>query len=84
MAVKRIQNVYDVTQRLLGEIEPQGESNIDIVRLENLNQTIEVTEQLINDIFLVARHKDRPENSMKVAGQKADKFIDYLKELLGS
>ena len=84
MAVKRIQNVYDVTQRLLGEIEPQGESNIDIARLENLNQTIELTEQFINDIFLVARHKDRPENSMKVAGKKADEFRRYLKELLSS
>jgi len=83
MAIKRIENIYDVTHRLLGEIEPQGESNIDEARLLNLKDTIDLTEQLVNDIILVARHKGRGEYSMNEAGVTADKFIDYLKERVG-
>ena len=82
MSIKRIENIYDVTFRLLGQIEPQGESNIDEVRLINLKDAIDLAEQLVNDIILVARHKGRHENSMNEAGITADKFIDYLKDRL--
>jgi len=80
--IKKIDNVFDITTRLLGAIEPQGESNIDEVRFENLSQTIEVTEDLIDKIIMVARHKDRHEFSMNKAGKEADKFIDRLRERL--
>lgn len=80
MAVKRIENIYDVTQRLLGEIEPQGESNIDAVRLQNLEDTIMLAESLIDDIVSVARHKNRQEASMKCAVRKAHCFIYQLVE----
>jgi len=82
MSVKRIENVYEVTQRLLGEIEPQGESNIDRIRLQNLKDTINLTEALTNDIILVARHQNRAEFSMAEAGRKANLFIDDLRERL--
>lgn len=77
--MKRIENLYEVTQRLCGMIEPQGESNIDAVRFENLSDTIDLAEKLIEDVILVARHKDRQEASMKKAGQKADDFISGLR-----
>ena len=77
--MKRIENIYEVTQRLCGMIEPQGESNIDAIRFENLEDTINVTEKLIDDVIYVARHKDRCEASMKKAGLRADKFITDLK-----
>jgi len=80
--MKRIENIYEVTQRLCGMIEPQGESNIDEVRFQNLQDTIDVTEALIDDIILVARHKDRGEFSMSKAGIEADKFITRLRERL--
>jgi len=77
--MKRIENIYEVTKRLCGMIEPQGESNIDAVRFENLEDTIDVAEKLIDDIIYVARHKDRYEASMSKAGVRADKFITELK-----
>ena len=80
--VKKIENVFDITTILLGAIEPLGESNIDGVRFENLTQTIEITEDLIDKIIMVARHKDRHEFSMNKAGKEADKFIDRLRERL--
>jgi len=79
LKMKRIENLYDVTQRLCGMIEPQGESSIDEVRFENLKDTIDLTEKLIDDVISVARHKDRAEASMKKAGQKADDFISGLR-----
>ena len=81
--MKHLENIYEVTQRLCGMIEPQGETNIDEVRFKNLEDTIDVTERLIDDIILVARHKDRYEYSMNKAGKEADKFIDRLRERLG-
>ena len=80
--MERIENIYEVTKRLCGMIEPQGDSNIDEVRFQNLRDTIKVTEALINDIILVARHKDRQEYSMSAAGIEADMFITRLRELL--
>ena len=77
--MKRLENLYDVTQRLCGMIEPQGETNIDAVRLDNLTDTIDLTERLIDDIIMVARHKDRVEFSMKEAGVTADNFISKLR-----
>jgi len=47
-----------------------------------LQDTIDVTEALIDDIILVARHKDRSEFSMSKAGIEADKFITMLRERL--
>jgi len=79
MNIKRIENIYEVTQRLLGLIEPQGESNIDAVRFDNLQDTIDLTGRLINDIIYVARHKLRHESSMSRAGKKADNFITDLR-----
>jgi hypothetical protein len=78
--MKRIENICEVTRRLCGAIEPQGESDVDEVRFQNLQDTIDVTEALIDDIILVARHKDRCEFSMSKAGVEANKFITRLRE----
>ena len=80
--MKRIENIYEVVQRLCGAIEPQGESRIDEVIFQNLQETINVTEALIDDIILVARHKGRHEFSMSKVGIEADKFITRLRERL--
>lgn len=80
--VQRIENVKEVIDRLLGEIEPYGDSDIDEVRLNNLEQTIEVTEKLIDEIIIIASYKDRPEWSMSNMGVTANEFITRLKDKL--
>jgi len=80
--MQRIENIYPVAKRLCGMIEPQGESNIDSVRYENLEQTIDLAERLINDIVGVAENRTSFEASMKKAGLRADEFIQQLKEQL--
>ena len=81
---KRIENVFDITKRLLGSIEPYGDTNIDKDRLENLIQTIELTEKLIDEIILVARYKDDPLFSRNKMGTTADTFISDLRERFDS
>ena len=78
--MKRLENLYDVTKRLCGMIEPTGESNTDITRLANLEDTIDLVERLTQDIIYVARNKDAYENSVKVIGLKADSFITEMRE----
>jgi len=82
--MKRIENIYDVTKRLCGMIEPCGEHGVDQVRLENLNDTIDLVEKLTQDIIYVARNKDAHESSVKVAGLKADSFINEMRETVST
>jgi len=76
------ETIYEVTSKILGKINPQGESNIDAERLENLKNTLKLSENLIDDIIEVSKNKERWESSMKVAGLKADKYLLELKEAL--
>lgn len=62
----------DVVMKLIGNIEPVGSTDIDIKRFENLVQLCALTKELIFEIEKVAiDNKDRPEFSMKKAGEYA-------------
>lgn len=80
--LERIEKVEKSIKRLLGLITPQGETNTDEVRYLNLVDTINVVDELLDDIIVVASYKFNNEYSMKKAGEKADKFITHLKEKL--
>lgn len=76
--MKRLENIYEVTQRLCGEITPYGDSGIDEVRLKNLRDTISLTERLIEDIIAVSKYSNRGEHSMSVMGKEASDFLSNL------
>ena len=82
--LKRIENVFDVTKRLLGEITPYGDTAIDEIRYQNLVDTIELTEKLIDEIIMVARYKGDHLFSRNKMGTTADVFISALREQFGS
>jgi hypothetical protein len=67
--------LIDVVHKLLGPIEPIGESNEDDRRLKNLEATIEVVDRLLCDIGSAAQDADRVEHSMRVIGQRAKQFL---------
>ena len=75
-------NVYDVATELIGSIEPVGSTHIDNKIFDNLTEAIHLTNMLIDDIILVARHKVRAEHSMKITGEEADMFITKLRQKL--
>jgi hypothetical protein len=78
----RIENIYEVTQRLCGMITPYGDTNVDEIRLQNLQDTISVAEHLIEDIIEVSKYSNRQEHSMSIMGKEAQRFINDLHQRL--
>jgi len=78
--VKRIDNLFDVTARLIGEIRPVADSRIDEVRYQNLEDAIKLTEQLICEIHSLLLFKDWQEHSCKKAGERAAKFLEHIRD----
>lgn len=63
--------ILKVTRNLIGEIEPYGDSLIDMERTKNLDKLIQVVEELVLDLEKVAVNKERHEGSMRIMGEKA-------------
>jgi hypothetical protein len=73
----------DVVMKLIGNIEPVGSTDIDEKRFENLVQLCDLTEELIFEIEKVATdNKDRPEYSMKKAGEYASMYREKYRNVL--
>lgn len=72
--------LHEVIKRLVGPIDPVGETIADSDRFDNLKMMTYVVEHLMADIERVAVHADRKEFSMKRAGQYAKKFYGKLPE----
>jgi hypothetical protein len=71
-------DTYEVVKKLIGYINPVGETKEDSERLENLRKMLEVVDRLIFDIEAVARQKNRQEHSIGKAGKLADKYLSDL------
>jgi len=71
---------YDVVRKLIGGIEPAGESSGDERRFENLKNLTTLVELLVYDIQAVSQSKISHEHSVKRAGEYADKFLKSLGE----
>jgi len=69
--------MHEIVKKLIGSIEPYGDTNIDEEHMKNLNKHIELVDKLLDDLILVAKYKNRPEASMKEIGERA---YDMLKE----
>lgn len=65
----------DIVRKLNGKIKPIGETHIDTERFENLKKQCDLVFELLDEIIEVSKEKDRPEHSMKIAGQYAHDFI---------
>jgi len=71
-----INMIYEVVSRLVGPINPVGDSRIDEERLLNLKIVRGVVDRVLFDIAHVARcNKNLQEHSRKVAGEYADGFL---------
>jgi hypothetical protein len=70
--------LYDVVTKLVGPIQPVGETQTDEKRLENLKEMADLVDKLIRDIAEVSSRKDSPEYSVSKAGKYADKFLTEL------
>ena len=74
---------YDVVKKLVGEIKPVGSSETDTVRLENLENMIELVECLMKDIVDVSyMSKHYWEASIINASKVSNDFIKVVSEMI--
>jgi hypothetical protein len=74
---------YEIITKLIGSVQPSGDASIDPQRKESLLKTIELVDQLLNDIRSAAVSKDRYEASMKEIGYIAHNYLSNLELDLG-
>ena len=69
----------EIVKKLVGGIEPVGETCTDKKKFANLETHINLVEQLLDDLVSVSKYnKGSPEYSRNRAGEKA---YDFLKEI---
>ncbi len=66
---------HEVVKKLVGSIEPVGETNTDNERFENLKAMTELVDLLVRDIGWVRRSSISHEYSVKRAGEFASKYL---------
>jgi len=71
-------DIHEIVKKLVGEIEPVGETNIDNARFENLKVMAELIGKLTLDIDELIPLKDRAEYSINRAGKYASRIFDDL------
>ncbi len=64
--------------KLVGKIEPIGETHIDDIRLDNLKALTAVVDDLLANIHLVARYENNNEHSLMQAGAHAAGFFRHI------
>ena len=73
-------DIHEIVKKLVGKIDPVGETNTDNDRFENLKAMTELVDELLSDIYRVARGNNRHEYSINRAGQFASSFLDEVRE----
>ncbi len=71
---------HDIVMKIIGEIDPIGDSSVDARRFSNLQNMISLVDNLLHDIYNVSLNKDRIESSMKESGISAREALDILIE----
>lgn len=61
--------------RLIGEVEPVGDTNIDTIRLMNMHRLQELIEALIFEVQHVCIYINNKEYSMKSIGEDAVNWL---------
>lgn len=71
-------NLHAIVTRLVGPIDPVGESHTDDKRFDNLKTLTDLIDRLLGDIERVSSNKSRHEYSMKRAGEHCIEFFDSV------
>lgn len=63
--------IPEIVKKLIGSIEPRGDSQIDEKHYENLIEHAYLVSDLIESLIFVSRYKDSYEASVKKLGVRA-------------
>jgi hypothetical protein len=73
---------YEVVKKLIGTIEPIGDSSIDERIFKNLKKMIDLVDMMIIDLEEIVPMRFRQEASIKKAGLEVNRYFNGLKEYL--
>ena len=72
-------NLHSIVYKIIGPIDPIGDSIIDSQRCKNLKDLIVLVDKLLSDIDYIAYScKDAPQDSKARAAKIASDFFDRL------
>lgn len=74
--------MLEIIEKLIGNVQPYGDTNIDKTRYENLDLLGEVVVDLVYLIGGVADYKDDYRSSVKEMGEMAYKDLIIIKEYI--
>ena len=72
--------IQEIIEKLVGPIDPVGQTQADNKRFENLKVMTGLVYDLLNEIKFVSRSKISYEDSVKKAGKYADQFLTGIGE----
>lgn len=75
-------SISEILYKLLGEIEPYGDTRIDEERYNNLQNYYEALMYIVSRIKTSANLKDRKEFSINKIAKESNEILEELKELL--
>ena len=67
--------LHEIVLKLIGPVQPVGETRADEERLENMRSLTDLTDKLLYEIERAAPFADREEASMKKIGAHARYFL---------
>ena len=74
-------DIHEIVKKLVGNIDPVGETHTDNARFENLKVMTELVDNLLSDIHnVISNNKNAYESSRKKAYSYAHEFYVTLKD----
>lgn len=74
-------NIHEIVTKLVGPINPVGETQADAHRFENLEVAIDLTNRLLFDIACVARKAGSGEFSVEKSAKAAKMFLEETRDV---
>jgi len=71
--------LIEIVMKLVGPVQPYGDSYADMQRLSNLKKLTELTDYLLGEISKAAESANRQEASMKAIGKHAEQFLNDIR-----
>lgn len=77
------ETILEVINRLVGDIEPYGETYHDEKAYDNQENLIFITKELVNTLVINSRYKNRVQYSVKEIGERAYDSLKGLYDVIG-
>lgn len=73
-------DLHEVVSKLIGPIDPIGETNEDNARFKNLEVALDLVEKLLGEIDDVSRYRKDHQWSLMYAGKTASEFLARIRD----